>query len=57
MNYRTLCKSATAQGESEKDWIGASDDESIKALNKAFDLGLNFVNTALPMEKVTVKNS
>ena len=28
-------------------WIGASDDESVKALNKAFDLGLNFVDTAL----------
>jgi aryl-alcohol dehydrogenase-like predicted oxidoreductase len=28
-------------------WVGATDDESIKALNKAVDLGLNFVDTAL----------
>ena len=28
-------------------WVGASDDESVKALHRAFDLGLNFVDTAL----------
>lgn len=28
-------------------WIGAEDDESLAALNKAFDLGVNFVDTAL----------
>jgi len=27
--------------------VGAEDDESIKALNKAIDLGLNFIDTAL----------
>jgi aryl-alcohol dehydrogenase-like predicted oxidoreductase len=28
-------------------WVGASDDASVKALHRAFDLGLNFVDTAL----------
>ena len=28
-------------------WQGATDDESLKALNKAIDLGLNFIDTAL----------
>jgi aryl-alcohol dehydrogenase-like predicted oxidoreductase len=28
-------------------WIGARDDESIRALNRAIDLGLNFIDTAL----------
>jgi hypothetical protein len=31
----------------KSNWIAASDDESIKALNKGFDHGLNFVDTAL----------
>jgi Type IV secretory system Conjugative DNA transfer/Aldo/keto reductase family len=36
------------RGESERaTGIGASDDESVRALNKAFDLGLNFIDTAL----------
>jgi aryl-alcohol dehydrogenase-like predicted oxidoreductase len=55
MNYRTLGKTGLqvsevrygAWGIGKSNWIGASDDESIKALNKAFDLGLNFVDTAL----------
>ena len=28
-------------------WQGAKDDESIRALHKAIDLGLNFIDTAL----------
>ena len=28
-------------------WIGAQDDQSLAALNRAFDLGVNFVDTAL----------
>ncbi len=55
MNYRTLGKTGLqvseigygAWGIGKSMWIGASDDESVKALHKAFDLGLNFVDTAL----------
>jgi aryl-alcohol dehydrogenase-like predicted oxidoreductase len=28
-------------------WIGAQDDESLRALNRAIDLGVNFIDTAL----------
>ena len=28
-------------------WVGADDSESLKALNRAIDLGLNFIDTAL----------
>jgi len=55
MNYRTLGKTGLqvsevgygAWGIGKSNWIGASDDESAKALNKAVDLGLNFIDTAL----------
>jgi len=55
MNYRTLGKTGLrvsevgygAWGIGKSNWIGASDDESVRALNKAFDLGLNFIDTAL----------
>jgi aryl-alcohol dehydrogenase-like predicted oxidoreductase len=55
MNYRTLGKTGLQVSEvgygaweiGKSNWIGASDDESVKALNKAFDLGLNFIDTAL----------
>jgi aryl-alcohol dehydrogenase-like predicted oxidoreductase len=28
-------------------WIGATDDESLKALHRSVDMGLNFIDTAL----------
>lgn len=55
MNYRVLGKTGLtvsevgygAWGIGKSGWIGASDDESMKALNRSIDLGLNFVDTAL----------
>jgi len=55
MNYRTLGRTGLqvsevgygAWGIGASQWIGASDDESLKALNRAIDLGLNFIDTAL----------
>jgi aryl-alcohol dehydrogenase-like predicted oxidoreductase len=55
VNYRTLGKTGLmvsevgygAWGIGKTAWIGASDDESIKALNRSIDLGLNFIDTAL----------
>ena len=55
MNYRTLGRTGLrvsevgygAWGIGAKQWIGASDDESSRALEKAIDLGLNFIDTAL----------
>jgi aryl-alcohol dehydrogenase-like predicted oxidoreductase len=55
MNYRTLGKSGLkvseigygAWGIGKSMWIGASDDESIQALNRSIELGLNFIDTAL----------
>jgi aryl-alcohol dehydrogenase-like predicted oxidoreductase len=55
MNYRILGRTGLqvseigygAWGIGKGKWVGASDDESVKALNRAFDLGLNFVDTAL----------
>jgi aryl-alcohol dehydrogenase-like predicted oxidoreductase len=55
MNYRKLGKTGLtvsevgygAWGIGKSGWIGASDDESLKALHKSIDLGLNFVDTAL----------
>ena len=55
MNYRILGKTGLkvsemgygAWGIGKGAWIGASDAESAKALNRAVDLGLNFVDTAL----------
>ena len=55
MNYRTLGKTGLqisevgygAWGIGGTMWIGADDDESLAALNNAFDLGVNFVDTAL----------
>ncbi|MBV8817606.1 MAG: aldo/keto reductase [Acidobacteriaceae bacterium] len=36
-----------AWGIGGKQWLGGSDDESVKALNRAIELGLNFIDTAL----------
>lgn len=55
MNYRTLGKTGLnvseigygAWGIGKSNWIGASDDESIRALHRSIDLGLNFIDTAL----------
>lgn len=55
MNYRTLGKTGLQDAESgircvghrKGQLVGASDDELVKALNKTFDLGLNFIDTAL----------
>ena len=54
MNYRRLGRTEFevseigygAWGISGVQWIGAKDDESIAALNRAIDLGLNFIDTA-----------
>ena len=55
MNYRILGKAGLkvseigygAWGIGKSAWIGASDDESFKALHRSIDLGLNFIDTAL----------
>ncbi len=55
MNYRELGKTGLkvseigygAWGIGKSGWIGASDDESVKALHRSVDLGLNFIDTAL----------
>ena len=55
MNYRTLGRTGLrvsevgygAWGIGAKQWIGASDEESRLALDRAIDLGLNFIDTAL----------
>jgi aryl-alcohol dehydrogenase-like predicted oxidoreductase len=55
MNYRTLGRTGLqvseigygAWGIGAKQWVGATDDESAKALERAIDLGLTFIDTAL----------
>ena len=55
MNYRILGKTGVtisevgygAWGIGKSGWIGASDAESVKALHRSIDLGLNFIDTAL----------
>jgi aryl-alcohol dehydrogenase-like predicted oxidoreductase len=55
MNYRTLGRTGLkvsevgygAWGIGAKQWVGASDEESTRALDRAIDLGLNFIDTAL----------
>ncbi|MEW6638707.1 MAG: aldo/keto reductase, partial [Actinomycetota bacterium] len=55
MHYRRLGKTGLevsevgygAWGIGKTMWIGAEDDESLRALNRAIDLGLNFIDTAL----------
>ncbi|WP_410511940.1 aldo/keto reductase [Paenibacillus sp. BR2-3] len=55
MNYRTLGRTGLkvsevgygAWGIGKTGWIGADDRESLKALNRSIELGLNFIDTAL----------
>jgi aryl-alcohol dehydrogenase-like predicted oxidoreductase len=55
MNYRTLGKTGLniseigygAWGIGKSSWIGATDHESLRALHRSVDLGLNFIDTAL----------
>ncbi len=55
MNYRRLGRTGLevsevgygAWGIGKSQWIGAEDDESLRALSRAIDHGLNFVDTAL----------
>lgn len=55
MNYRTLGRTGLriseigygAWGIGKSGWIGASDDESLQALRRSIELGLNFIDTAL----------
>src|SRR5215208_3297953 len=36
-----------AWGIGKDAWLGAEDDESVRALHRAIDFGLNFIDTAL----------
>ncbi|NGM85622.1 aldo/keto reductase [Paenibacillus sp. 7124] len=55
MNYRTLGRTGLkvsevgfgAWGIGKTSWIGADDQESLGALNRSVELGLNFIDTAL----------
>jgi aryl-alcohol dehydrogenase-like predicted oxidoreductase len=55
MKYRTLGRTGLSVSEvgfgswgiGRSLWVGAEDGESIRALNRAVDLGLNFIDTAL----------
>lgn len=55
MQYRTLGRTGIkvseigygAWGIGGVQWLGGSDDEALRALNRAIDLGLNFIDTAL----------
>jgi aryl-alcohol dehydrogenase-like predicted oxidoreductase len=55
VHYRTLGRTGIevseigygAWGIAGDAWLGAKDEESLKALNRAVDLGLNFIDTAL----------
>ncbi|HEY1273480.1 MAG TPA: aldo/keto reductase [Thermoleophilaceae bacterium] len=55
MNYRRLGRTGLevsevgygAWGISGSQWLGAEDEESLRALNRAIDLGVTFIDTAL----------
>ena len=55
MNYRTLGKTGMRISEigfggwaiGKSSWVGAEDNESLRALNLAVDRGLNFIDTAM----------
>ncbi|MGO4425822.1 aldo/keto reductase, partial [Streptomyces sp. MCAF7] len=54
MHYRELGRSELtvseigygAWGIGESNWVGATEDESVRALQRAIDLGVNFIDTA-----------
>lgn len=54
MRYRELGRSGLsvseigygAWGIGESSWVGATEDESVRALHRAIDLGVNFIDTA-----------
>ncbi|MER6145236.1 aldo/keto reductase [Streptomyces sparsogenes] len=54
MRYRELGRSGLsvseigygAWGIGASSWVGATEDESVRALNRAIDLGVNFIDTA-----------
>ncbi|MFC9862621.1 MULTISPECIES: aldo/keto reductase [unclassified Streptomyces] len=54
MRYRELGRSGLsvseigygAWGIGESGWVGATEDESVRALHRAIDLGVNFIDTA-----------
>ncbi|MDX3231113.1 aldo/keto reductase [Streptomyces sp. ME19-01-6] len=54
MHYRELGRSGLsvseigygAWGIGESNWVGATEDESVRALHRAIDLGVNFIDTA-----------
>jgi aryl-alcohol dehydrogenase-like predicted oxidoreductase len=55
MNYRSLGNTGLqvselgygAWGIGKTMWLGADDDESLRSLHRAIDLGVNFIDTAL----------
>ena len=55
MRYRTLGRTGIEVGDigfgawgiGGKQWIGGSDQESLAALRRALELGVNFIDTAL----------
>src|ERR1043165_5961919 len=55
MRYRKLGRTGIevsgggygAWGIGGKQWLGGTDDESVRALHRAIELGLNFIDTAL----------
>ena len=55
MNYRSLGKTGLQVSElgyggwgiGKPGWVGADDDESLRALHRAIDQGVNFLDTAL----------
>lgn len=54
VRYRTVGRSGLsvseigygAWGIGESSWVGATEDESVRALHRAIDLGVNFIDTA-----------
>ena len=65
MNYRTLGRTGLevsevgygAWGIAGDAWLGAKDEESLRAMNRAVDLGLNFIDTAWHTGKDTASGS